>query len=214
MPPTPDAFALPADPLYTCTRGFCLWLQAFFRSLPPESNLRWDPDDDLTRIHIFEDEPVEAVRNSTLPRISVARSPVASMGVGIDTLLTPPGYAQTRPAQHSDVIRFSVTLTFAASNGAEAQGLAMFIVRHLPRQRRLVQRVAGLHHMEGRVDLGTVTRYNSVIPGAHSDEWRQVSLSVGVSIQVKDDWVEEPSFNAIRAVEFALREIAGQEITP
>jgi len=117
------------NPLFHLTRVCILFLQELFSDPPEGSNFRWLEDDEMTRLYLTDDTPVNSSVVEKRPAIATVRSGFAWAGLGLDQKRN--HRIRTGEQVYTDMISGNLTFNCMSRVPVEAEYLAWLVSRHI-----------------------------------------------------------------------------------
>lgn len=117
------------NPLFHLTRVCILFLQELFSDPPEGSNFRWLADDEMTRLYLTDETPVNSVVVEKRPAIATVRSGFAWAGLGLDQKRN--HQIRTGEEVYTDMLSGNLTFNCMSRVPVEAEYLAWLVSRHI-----------------------------------------------------------------------------------
>lgn len=171
------------NPLFHLTRICIIFLQELFSSVPSGANFRWSHDEELTRLYLTDESPINSTTVEKRPAIVTVRSEFAWAGLGLDQKRN--HRIRTGEKIYTDMLSGNLTFNCLSRVPVEAEYLAWIVSRHIWIFRHLLMQ-QGFHKIgEGQRILGR-SPAGSLIAGDTEHEIVNVPVIVPVHFQ----WTE------------------------
>ena len=188
------------NPLFHLTRLCLIFLQELFKNAPEGSNFKWDEDDELTRLYITDETPINNEVIEKRPAIASTRSGFAWAGLGLDQLRNE--RIRTGEQVFTDMLSGHITFNCMCRVAVESEYLAWIVSRHIWIFRHLLMKL-GFHKIgEGQQILGR-TPAGALISGDTEGEIINVPVVVPVHFQWTEK-VQEKDLPLMNSVETSL----------
>lgn len=117
------------NPLFHLTRVCLVFLQELFRDPPEGANFRWMEDEEMTRLYLTDDSPVQSEVVEKRPCIATVRSGFAWAGLGLDQKRN--HRIRTGEVVYTDMLSGNLTFNCMSKVPVEAEYLAWLVSRHI-----------------------------------------------------------------------------------
>lgn len=166
-------------PLRFVRQQYLRFLQGLFW-YRPKGQLHWDPDQEMSDIHITDEAPIQSAAIGSRPAILITRAPVHMMSLGLDDTVST--NLATGQKVKSILMPGTMSINCCSREPQESEDVCAWVAEQLWIMRDIMQR-AGFFQIGQNVGIGAPSPAGSIVVNDSGREWYVTTATSPYQVQ-------------------------------